>query len=381
MKYKGIDISKLNRSAYSLGELIHKYGHEEIIDFYDEDPLDNLETAYVVTARMFEDLNLEHLDIWKQGWKCWKHHRTDLTIEQLSLFFYKAMAEVKQSYIELMEPENERDESQISNITASLENDRTIIKTLTDKVGDVGEAFDLSVYPQDSDNADKRDSTRGKEILNKMGIKSLKTTEEVDGVFWRLAFMGYDIIKPLRDAMFELSCNNQLKDYIDYRCRQFNCQLGIQRELGGRIVKEKPNPIPKPKTKDELSQTIIKLERSINRRKKHEQLLYDSLRRQKDKHLQKEREANKEIIETRRELKHFVTYLKNPTSRFCRAYDFNDESEMDYYLKWFKVAGRTLSYSHANDIAKLRITDENVRQRFFEKVIEVNRQIKESRQL
>ena len=52
--------------------------------------------------------------------------------------------------------------------------------------------------------------------LYKMGVVSINTTEDIDQILWRLAFMGCEITGGLRMALVELASNSKMIDYIDY---------------------------------------------------------------------------------------------------------------------------------------------------------------------
>lgn len=237
MRYNSIDISKYSRSLFRLNELIRKYGTCEILDYDEKEFIP--ENACVVVAGIMEDLGLDNLIEWKYWWKIWKHHREDLTIEQLTVVIYNAMAEFKQCYLDLMQPDNASDENKLVRIRLSLDNDRAFIKRLNHESSILPEAFNYTITPEDLNNGDHYSSIHlGRRLLNEIGIKHISTTEDVDMILWRIAYMGFDMSRGFRNAMVELTNCSEMIDYIDYRCHQYNRVIGNQRIIRGNYQLE-----------------------------------------------------------------------------------------------------------------------------------------------
>ena len=337
MRYK--DESKLIRSIYHLEEITHKYGNNEILERYEDVTKSDLDTAHVVVARQIEDMGIEHLLVWKHWWKIWKHGRKDLSTEQLTIIFYKALADLKQIYLDLMIPENEKDKERITIVSLSLEKDLQYIKTLIDKVEDVKDVFDYSLSQRDREIGEGIDSLQfGEGLLKAMDISIIKTCDDVDALLWRLANMGYRVSRGIRNAMVEITFNNEIIDYIDYRSRQYNRAMEKQFinkdkvNIEIKIIKKKVNVPPKIKQKKYLIQIIGLL----------------------------------------------FTYVKNPHSRLCKTYDFNKVADIKDYLKWFVYSGRTISSPLAKKIADECIADDNAKQQFLDLVNATNNQIIDS---
>lgn len=237
MRYNSIDIRKYRKSLYCLNELIRKYGKCEILEYDENEPLGCPENASVVVTRIMEDLGLEYLIEWKYWWKVWKHHRDDLTIEQLTVIIYHAMAEFKQNYLDLMVPDNASDEKKLVMMKSSLERDREFIDLLNHESGEIPEAFDYSITPENLKDPFLTINL-GRSLLKEIGVKTISTTEDVDMLLWRMAFMGYDMARGFRNAMVELTNSCEMIDYIDFRCHQYNHVLGNQRVKRGNYMLE-----------------------------------------------------------------------------------------------------------------------------------------------
>ena len=237
MRYNSIDISKYSRSLFRLNELIRQYGTCEILDYDEKEFIP--ENACVVVAGIMEDLGLDNLIEWKYWWKIWKHHREDLTIEQLTVVIYNAMAEFKQCYLDLMLPDNASDEKKLVMIRLSLGDDRAFIKRLDHESGILPEAFNYSITPEDLSKDDPFISSDfGRRMLKEIGVKHISTTEDIDMLLWRIAFMGYDISRGIRNAIVELTNCSEMIDYIDFRCHQYNRVIGNQRIIRGNYQLE-----------------------------------------------------------------------------------------------------------------------------------------------
>lgn len=372
MKYNDIDISKYDQSLYHLNEVAYKYRMTEILEYDENEPLGCPDTAYVVVARSMEAMGLEDLLEWKTWWRIWKHHREDLSVEQLTAVVYSAMADFKQSYLDLMEPENESDVNKLAIVRESLETDRGFIKQLTNIIGEIPEAFDYTIKEEDLAKCDRYLQCRS--LLREMGITAIKTTDDVDAIMWRIAFLGSDISCSYRNAIAELTINNRLKDYLDFKRRQYNRQIETQRSI------RKNCEIEKEKKKDNAAQKhVLKLENVISKKNELITRYNNIISYQKENYLKMLFQANNDAKHKSLVLNHFILHLKNPYSILCKSFDFNDEYEMDYYLKLFKMAKRGISPSVARRIAKVRINDEQTRELFLRKVEELNIQICKSR--
>ena len=368
MKYNAIDISKYSQSLYHLNEVAYKYGMAEILEYDENEPLGCPDTAYVVVARSMEAMGLEDLLEWKTWWRIWKHHREDLSVEQLTAVVYSAMADIKQSYLDLMEPENESDVNKLAIVRDSLETDRGFIKQLTNIIGEIPEAFDYTIRPEDWPPGNL--SQLGRSLIKEMGFTVIRTTDDVDAIMWRMAFLGFDLSRSFRNAMVELTNNNRLNDYIDFKCRLYNRQIETQRSI------RKNYEVGEVKRKVKAAQKhILKLENVIS--KKNELMTHynNIINCQKERYLKTLSKANAVAKQKSMVQNHFIQHLKNPNSILCKSFDFNDEYEMDYYIKLFKMAERVIKPSSARRIAKLRINDEQTRELFLRKVEEVNLQI------
>ena len=337
MKYK--DQSKLVRSIYRLEEITHKYGNNEIFERYEDVSKSDLDTAHVVVARQIEDMGIEHLLVWKNWWKIWKHGRKDLSTEQLTIIFYKALADLKQIYLDLIIPENEKDKERVTTVSLSLEKDLQYIKTLIDKAEDVKDAFDYSLSQRDRAIGEGIDCIQfGEDLLKAMDISIIRTCDDVDAFLWRLANTGYKVSRGIRNAMVEITFNNEIIDYIDYRSRQYN--RAMENQL---INKDKIN----------IEIKIIKKKANVPSRIKQKNYLI--------------------------QITGFLfTYVKNPHSRLCKTYDFNKVADMKEYLKWFIYSGKTISSPLAQKIVDECITDENAKQQFLDLINDTNNQIIDS---
>ena len=313
MRFK--DQSKLVRSIYRLEEITHKYGNYEILERYEDISKSDLDTAHVVIARQIEAMGIEHLLLWKKWWRIWKHSHKNLNTEQLTIIIYKALVDLKQIYLDLIIPENDKDEERVAIVSLSLEKDLQYIKTLIDKGEDVKDAFDYSLSQKDREIGENIDSILvGESLLNTIGITNIKTCDDVDVFLWRFI------------------------DYIDYRSRQYN--RAMEKHL---INKDKVN----------IEIKIIKKKVSI-----------PPIIKQKNYLIQ--------IVSL------LFTYVKDPHSRLCKTYDFNKVAEMKAYLKWFVCSGRTISSPLAQKIVDECITDDNAKQQFLDLVNETNNQIIDS---
>lgn len=232
MRYNNIDINKYRKNLYLLNELIRKYGICEILEYDEKESKDYPDNACVVVARIMEDLGLEHLIEWKSWWKIMKHHREDFTIEQLTVVIYHAIAEFKQSYLDLMQPDNASDEKKLAMIKVSLEKDRAFIKRLNHGSSIIPKAFNYTITSEDMMKGDSILTIDfGRKLLKEMGINYISTTEDVDMILWRMAFMGYNMVSGFRNALVELTNCSEMIDYIDFRCHQYNRVIGNQREI------------------------------------------------------------------------------------------------------------------------------------------------------
>ena len=165
----------------------------------------------------------------------------------------------------------------------------------------------------------------GESLLNTIGITNIKTCDDVDAFLWRLSNMGFKVSRGIRNAMVEITSDNEIIDYIDYRSRQYN--RAMEKHL---INKDKVNI--EIKQKNYLIQIVSLL----------------------------------------------FTYVKDPHSRLCKTYDFNKVADMKAYLKWFVCSGRTISSPLAQKIVDECITDDNAKHQFLDLVNETNNQIIDS---
>lgn len=84
----------------------------------------------------------------------------------------------------------------------------------------------------------------GRKLLKEMGINYISTTEDVDMILWRMAFMGYNMVSGFRNALVELTNCSEMIDYIDFRCHQYNRVIGNQREIRENYTPEARHSSP-----------------------------------------------------------------------------------------------------------------------------------------
>ena len=367
MRNRSIDISKLNRSLYYLNEVAQKYGMNEILEYDDDEPEGVLETGFVVMARNMESLGLDYLLEWKSWWKVWKHGRRDLSAEQLSVVIYNSLADFKQNYLDYKTPENESDEMKLKRIRESLENDRRFICKLTKGTNHIPDAFDYGLRPDEL--VSKSDITcfqMEKTLFEEIGVTTIMTTEDVDGILWRMAIMNVEMSRGYRNAMVEMTDNNELIDYIDYKFHQYNHHVASQKTIWkNKMVKKSEN----------MAKTCIEMEKRLNKRKQFIREQTVAIQKLKEKNLRLNmllkyfRDDHKREIQT---LNYFILNLKNPSTHLCKAFDFNNEEDMKLYIRWFVRAGRYIKTSRARRIAMLYISEEDKRQQFINMVEAAN---------
>ena len=375
MRIRDFDTNKYNWSLHRLNVVAYKYRMAEILEYDENEPHGCPDTAYVVVARNMEAMGLEHLLLWKQWWKIWKHHRQDLSIEQLTVVIYDAIAEFKQCYLDLMAPESESEKTLFANIKASLEKDRDFISLLTNHTGEIPDAFDYTITPEDQvKNGVKIDFVLGRSLLKEMGVTAIRTTEDVDAILWRIAFMGNDMERGFRNAMVELTNNNRMIDYIDFKCYQYNRQIGAQRSIRCNMEVEENKTKAKKARND-----VIKLENGLSHKNKFINHLCNIIICQRERYLKVLFRTQAFAKDKNQALNFFILNLKKPKSKLCKAFDFNNEADMDDYIRLFKIAKRTIKPSLAKRIALLHIREENTRELFFNKVEEANNLIYKSR--
>jgi hypothetical protein len=148
-------------------------------------------------------------------------------MEQMTIIFYRSLAEMKENYIAIMEPENERDIKKIEMINESLQKDRTIIANLVDKTGEPPAAYNYF-----ADNRKDVDMTlldiieKSANELRSWGITAISTTQAVDYILMIMMHEHRHIPWEFRIAMTELTNSIEIIDYIDYKCKIHNCSLG-----------------------------------------------------------------------------------------------------------------------------------------------------------
>jgi hypothetical protein len=85
---------------------------------------------------------------------------------------------------------------------------------LTKGTNHIPNAFDYGLRPDEL--VSKYDITcfqMGKTLFEEIGVTTIMTTEDVDGILWRMAIMNFEMSRGYRNAMVEMTDNNELIDY------------------------------------------------------------------------------------------------------------------------------------------------------------------------
>lgn len=374
MKYNKIERCKFSKSRRHLIELMRAYGLKNMLVREEGE-----DVAMLVMARSYVIKDMERLkislNVEETRRENWKAICDDLSPQEITVVFFRALAAVKEGYLEDFTPENKADQKTMLAIKTSLEQDQAYLSTFE-------EANDknLTPFPFTPDGEGPGAEERRCEIENyrnmliDLELDNIVTVASLNKLFWRLAAMGIEMNQSLRDAIISLTQNPEMRDYIDYTCDKY-----FETVTASKVFRHRQTYLSQNKelerTKAEVTRLHLALaEKNKELKEKNIELTDLGYRLKRDYYLKMsktdgKRKAEKNIC---RKLFQNLTFRQ---SELPLAYDLNQESHMLHYLEWFELGKYRLSEGKIIRIIKNCITDEQAKNRFRELAQQMNESI------
>lgn len=374
MKYNKIERCKFSKSRRHLIELMRAYGLKNLLVKEEGEEVAMLVMARSYVIKDMEQLNIA-LNIMETRQENWKAICEDLSPQEITVLFFRALSAVKEGYLEDFTPENNADYKAIAAIKASLEENLAYLNTFEEAKDE-----DLNPFPFTPDGEGPGAEGRRSEIENyrnmliELGLDRIITVASLNKLFWRLAAMGIEMNQSLRDAIISLTQNPEMRDYIDYTCDKYCETITASKAFRQRQTYLSQNK-ELERTKAEVTRLHLSLaEKNKDLKNKNIELNTLSHRLRKEFHEKYSKTVNKRKAEKNiyRRLFQNLTFRQ---SDLPLAYDLNQESHMHHYLEWFELGKYSLSEGKINRIIKYCITDEQVKARFWELAQQMNERI------
>lgn len=374
MKYNKIERCKFSKSRRHLIELMRAYGLKNLLVREKGEEVAMLVMARLYVIKKLQKLNIA-LNVPETRQENWKAICDDLSPQEITVVFFRALAAVKEGYLEDFTPENKADQKTMAAIKSSLEEDLEYLSTFEEAKDENLNPFPFTPYGEGPCADERRGEIENyRNMLIELGLDNIVTVASLNKLFWRLAAAGIEMNQSLRDAIISLTQNPDMRDYIDYTCDKYyetvTASEGFKRRQ--EFVSQKKEL---ERTKAEVTNLqLILQEKNKELKEKNNELtgLGRRLRREFHMKISKtdgKRKAEKAVC---RRLFQDLTFFQ---SDLPLAYDLNQESHIQHYLEWFELGKYSLSEGKINRIIKKRITDEEAKSRFRELAQQMNERI------
>ena len=374
MKYNKIERCKFSKSRRHLIELMRAYGLKNLLVREEGE-----DVAMLVMARSYVIKDMERLkislNVEETRHENWKAICDDLSPQEITVVFFRALAAVKEGYLEDFTPENKADHKTMANIKTSMEEDLVYLGTFEE-----ADDESLNPFPFTPDGEGPGADNRRSEIENyrnmliELELDSIITLASLNKLFWRLAAMGIEMNQSLRDAIISLTQNPEMRDYIDYTCDKYYETVTASKAFRQRQTNLSQNK-ELERTKAEVTRLHLSLaEKNKELKAKNIELTELGRRLRKEYHMKISKTDGKRKAE-KNVCKRLFQDLTFQQSELPLAYDLNQESHMLHYLKWFEVGKYSLSEGKINRIINKCITDDQAKARFLELAQQMNERI------
>lgn len=374
MKYNKIERCKFSKSRRHLIELMRAYGLKNLLVREKGEEVAMLVMARLYVIKKLQKLNIA-LNVPETRQENWKVICDDLSPQEITVVFFRALAAVKEGYLEDFTPENKAEQKTMAAIKSSLEEDLEYLSTFEEAKDENLNPFPFTPYGEGPCADERRGEIENyRNMLIELGLDNIVTVASLNKLFWRLAAAGIEMNQSLRDAIISLTQNPDMRDYIDYTCDKYyetvTASEGFKRRQ--EFVSQKKEL---ERTKAEVTDLqLILQEKNKELKEKNNELtgLGRRLRREFHMKISKtdgKRKAEKAVC---RRLFQDLTFFQ---SDLPLAYDLNQESHIQHYLEWFELGKYSLSEGKINRIIKKRITDEEAKSRFRELAQQMNERI------
>lgn len=374
MEYNKIERCKFSKSRRHLIELMRAYGLKNLLVREKGEEVAMLVMARLYVIKKLQKLNIA-LNVPETRQENWKVICDDLSPQEITVVFFRALAAVKEGYLEDFTPENKAEQKTMAAIKSSLEEDLEYLSTFEEAKDENLNPFPFTPYGEGPCADERRGEIENyRNMLIELGLDNIVTVASLNKLFWRLAAAGIEMNQSLRDAIISLTQNPDMRDYIDYTCDKYyetvTASEGFKRRQ--EFVSQKKEL---ERTKAEVTDLqLILQEKNKELKEKNNELtgLGRRLRREFHMKISKtdgKRKAEKAVC---RRLFQDLTFFQ---SDLPLAYDLNQESHIQHYLEWFELGKYSLSEGKINRIIKKRITDEEAKSRFRELAQQMNERI------
>ena len=374
MKYNKIERCKFSKSRRHLIELMRAYGLKNILVKEEGEDVAMLVMARSYVIKDMERLNIA-LNVSDTRQENWKAICDNLSPQEITVVFFRALAAVKEGYLEDFTPENKADHKTMAAIKNSLEENLAYLGTFEETDDE-----DLNPFPFTPDGEGPGAEDRRSEIENyrnmliELELDSIVTVASLNKLFWRLAAMGIEMNQSLRDAIISLTQNPEMRDYIDYTCDKYYETISASKAFRQRqtyLSQDKELE----RTKAEVTSLHLALaEKKKELKKKNIELTDLGYRLKREYYLKMSKTAGKRKAE-KSVYKRLFQDLTFMHTELPLAYDLNQESHMLHYLEWFELGKYSLSEGKINRIIMNCITDERAKAKFQELAQQMNERI------
>lgn len=383
MFYNKIDRGRYVKGRRHLIELTRAYGLKDILVQKEGEKSPQYVMARTYVLRVMRQLQI-NIKEEKTRNENWKPIYDNLTSQQLTILFFRAIFNMKAGYLEDYTPENEIDEKKRNAVRKSMEQD---VKWLHTFSGYDDES--LTPFPYTEDGVGPGAEERREEIeeckalLSDLRISRFHAINGINDAFIALAAVRVNMTQSMRDALISLTDNQELRDYIDYFCDKYKSDLSetnwliyfkSYKLLRGSIVDEKLNI--KRNEVEKLKLLVESKNKEIKELKEEMKRLKSKYGKEYGERLQRTQKNNKTYRNLGKAL--FVS-LTDYRSKLVQSYNLNQEDDIRQYLSWFENAGKVLRRTYIESIVRHRITDNDAKILFRNLALEMNTRNKEKK--
>lgn len=371
MKYNKIERCKFSKSRRHLIELMRAYGLKNVLIREKGEDAATLVRARTYVIKDMERLNIS-LNVEETRQENWKPICDNLSPQEITVIFFRALAAVKEGYIEDFTPENNADQKTISLIKTSLEKDWNYLCTFEEADDTNLNPFPFTPNGEGPGTEKRRDEIENyRNLLIEMGLGSIITIPSLDKLFWRLAAMGIEMNQSLRDAIVSLTDNPEMRDQIDYMCDKYN-----ETVTTSKTFRHRQYYLSLKKELEHCKDRIALLQADLAEKKKELKNKNVEITGMRKKYIREFHERISNNTKNRKVEKAIYKRLFSLlNSAENLAYNLNDEKQMMRFLEWFEIGKHHLNKGKINYIIRHRITDEEAKNKFQELAQQMNERI------
>ena len=207
------------------------------------------------------------------------------------------------------------------------------------KTSDFKDEQRITLEQQSQKESKNKDSVRhprrkAKKLLQNYGIKDIHSQDDINWLFWTLAFRRKPINRNIANAVRILICDNRLMNSFNRKLELYN---GFMESINSdsQIISGE----------EQLKEENAKLRKSL-------------AKEIKDKNIIKQKLEHEEGM-GRRFAKKFINQLKAPDSKFHQIYDFTRAEDIEEFLSWYKLLKRQVAKRTIKGIIKNHLTEED----------------------